>query len=49
MSLFFLELKDSGEKLIPPNERQRKIDLLIPQKQVDIINKKVMLEELKFV
>ena len=65
MSLFFLELKDSGKKLIPPKEWQCKkdsgkklippkewqckIELLITQKQMDIINKKVMLEELKFV
>ena len=49
MSLFFLELKGNGKKLIPPKELQRKIELLITRKQVDIINKKVMLEDLKFV
>ncbi len=49
MSLFFLELKDSGKKLIPPKEWQCKIELLITQKQADIINKKVMREESKFV
>lgn len=32
MSLFFLELKDSGKKLIPPKEWQCKIELLITQK-----------------
>ena len=39
MSLFFLELKGNGKKLIPPKELQRKIELLITRKQVDIINK----------
>ena len=49
MSLFFLELKGNGKKLIPPKELQRKIELLITRKQVDISNKKVMREESKFV
>ena len=49
MSLFFLELKSNGKKLIFPKELQRKIELLITRKQVDIINKKVMREESKFV